>query len=337
MHKEIKLSLIICTYQRPIPVCSLLDSVLQQTRIPDEILIVDASLTNATELALAEKKYNLPIKYIMVDDEHRGLTRQRNYGISLVSSDIDIVAFLDDDIVLEPEYFKLLLTPYKDKEIVGVGGYIINENKWQVYEQNKDYGISHYCYDGWVCKDSSRIILRKRLGLMSKTPPCVMGAFSNGRSVSGFPPSGEIYPAEYFMGGVASYRKSIFNHIRFSPYFEGYGLYEDLDFTLRASKLGKLVVHTGAQLHHYHDAGGRPNKYKYGKMVIRNGYYVWKIKYPKATFEGWWKFYAIAWLQTVIRYSNVITGPKRLEAITEAWGRTCGLFSLLFSKPKRVD
>jgi hypothetical protein len=37
-------------------------------------------------------------------------------------------------------------------------------------------------------------------------------------------------------------------------------------------------LNTAAQLHHYHDVQGRPNQYQYGKMVVRNGWYVWRVK-----------------------------------------------------------
>jgi carbohydrate-selective porin OprB len=53
-------------------------------------------------------------------------------------------------------------------------------------------------------------------------------------------------------------------------------LYEDADFALRVSKIG-VYLNTAAQLHHYHDVQGN-NQYQYGKMVVRNGWYVWRVK-----------------------------------------------------------
>src|SRR5690606_18527823 len=125
-------------------------------------------------------------------------------------------------------------------------------------------------YDGWVRKLGERNNLRKRLGLLSDMPPGYMPESSNGFSIGFLPPSGKVYPVEFFMGGVASYKKSLFKKIKFSAYFEGYGLYEDMDFCLRASQVGQLYVNTAAQLYHYHEEEGRPNKFQYGKMVVRN-------------------------------------------------------------------
>ena len=334
------LSLIICTYMRPQAVCTLLDSVCEQTLQPNEILIVDGSTDNYTELTIKEKRYNLPIHYHAVPPEHRGLTRQRNYGIAHVEKGCDLVAFLDDDVVLLPDYFKRIVEPFTDTEMVGVGGYILdheNPNAWRQLNEGEKPNPDEYVYDGWARKDASRMILRRRLGLAPDTPPCIMPEFSNGRSVGNLPPNGKVYHAEYFMGGVSVFRRSLFEKQRFSPYFEGYGLYEDLDFTLRASFIGKECVHTGACLYHYHDPGGRPNQFKYGKMVIRNGWYVWRLKYPKPRIKARMKWYAIELLQTTIRYGNVFSTSDQWGALSEAWGRTVGLFSVMFNPPKRID
>jgi GT2 family glycosyltransferase len=148
------------------------------------------------------------------------------------------------------------------------------------------------------------------------------------------PLSGKTYPVEMLMGGVASFKKEVFNQLQFSTYFEGYGLYEDADFSLRVSKLGNLYLNTAAQLFHYHDAAGRPNQYHYGKMVVRNGWYVWRVKNPNPTFLYRYKWNAITLLLTLIRYTNVVTTSKRKEALTEAIGRTVGWWSLIINKPK---
>mgnify|MGYP000720838582 CR=1 FL=1 len=188
--------------------------------------------------------------------------------------------------------------------------------------------------NGFKRKLGSRNVLRKKLGLLSDRPPGFMPDFSNGFSTGFLPPSGKIYPVEYFMGGVASYRKKLFEKIRFSPYFEGYGLYEDMDFCLRASKIGQLYVNTAAQLHHLHEEAGRPNKFNYGKMVVRNGWFVWRVKNPNPSLNVKLKWHAITLLLMTIRFTNTFTTSKRKEAFTEALGRKMGWLSLFFNEPK---
>jgi GT2 family glycosyltransferase len=194
--------------------------------------------------------------------------------------------------------------------------------------------IDEFYYDGWKRKDGSRFIMRKRFGLDSNVPPGFSPEFSHGRSLGFLPPSGKIYEVGQLMGGVSSFRKSVFETFQFSTYFEGYGLYEDADFTLRVSKTGKLYLNTAARLGHYHDESGRPNKYHYGKMVVRNGWYVWHIKNPKPDRNAILKWHAITILLTAIRFSNIFTTNQKKAAFTEALGRTAGWWSLFFNTPK---
>lgn len=329
--EQMNLALIICTLKRPKALLRLLHSVEKQTQYPAQIVVVDASEDLQTQVVCAENHFE-NLTYFQVSEEDRGLTKQRNFGVSKTAENIDIIAFLDDDIVLQPDYFEKILEVYsRFPNALGVGGYISNEVIW---EKGSAPTADFFQYDGYYRKDGSRFLLRKKLGLAPDRPPAHLPDFSHGRSVSFLPPSGKVYEVEQFMGGVASYRKSVFDTIQFSIYFEGYGLYEDADFTLRLSKLGKLYVHTGAQVAHHHDTSGRPDPYKYGKMVVRNGWYIWRVKFPKPTLKARFKWHATSFLLTLIRYGNMLNTKNKKQALKEAFGRTIGWFSLGFNKPK---
>lgn len=325
-------SLVVCTYQRPKALLDLLNSVRQQSRYPDQILIIDGSLDSATEKSLNQSKFQ-NLEYHLVAEQDRGLTRQRNYGIEKIASNIEIICFLDDDITLEPDYFEKLIGTYSSfPDAIGVGGYITNEVSWE--ESDRSAAVNEIKMDGFIRKLGSRNLFRKRLGLLSDQPPGIMPEFSNGLSIGFLPPSGKIYSVEYFMGGVASYRKNLFRKIKFSEYFDGYGLYEDMDFCLRASKIGQLYVNTAARVAHYHEQAGRPDEFKYGQMVIRNGWYVWRVKYPSPGLKARMKWHCTAFLLTLVRLGNVISTSKRKEAFLESAGRIAGWWSLLANSPK---
>ncbi|WP_284651843.1 glycosyltransferase family 2 protein [Flavobacterium terrisoli] len=327
-------TLIICTYMRPNPLLKLLESVKLQTVYPNEILIIDGSTSPETEAVLKQNPFQ-NLHYFLVTDKDRGLTKQRNFGIAKTADTADIICFLDDDTILESNYFEEILRAYEvHPEALGVGGFITNEVVWEKVSEDYKPTIEEFFYDGWKKKDGSRFVLRKKLGLDTDTKPGFLPEFSNGRSISFLPPTGKIYEVEQLMGGVSSFRKSVFESFSFSTYFEGYGLYEDADFTLRLSKTGKLFVNTNARLGHYHDESGRPNKYSYGKMVVRNGWYVWRVKYPNPSLKARFKWNAIILLLTFIRFSNIFTTNKRKEALTEFWGRLVGWMSLFFNQPK---
>ncbi|PSL03958.1 glycosyltransferase family 2 protein [Cecembia rubra] len=329
-----KISLIICTYMRPQAVVKLLKSVDNQTYIPNEILIIDGSTDDATEMAIKEEDFRFNVSYFLVDSSHRGLTRQRNFGVSKVSSDADFIAFLDDDLVLEPNYFEEVEKTFiQYPNAVGVGGIDLKDNSYKPLDAAKSYPrFEYYILDGWVKKEPLRYKARKFFGLMPELQPDLIPDYSHGRS--GFPLNGKVYEVEHFMGGIATYKKNIFDKISFSSYFEGYGLYEDFDFCVRALSYGKLYVNTNAQVWHYHEPGGRPNKYKYGKMVVRNGWYVWKQRFPQNSLKARFKWHATDFLLAQIRLLNVITGPDRKGAFQEYLGRTIGWFSLWFDPPK---
>lgn len=317
---------------RPQPLLKLLQSVAAQTLYPNTILIIDGSTDGKTEAVLKANTFDA-LSYYKVDAANRGLTKQRNYGINLLNDNTEIICFLDDDTILTPNYFEALINTYKTKpNALAVGGYITNEIDWQT--QTTENNNNYFYYDGWQRIEPLRFKIRRVFGVLPDAPPGFMPTFSHGRSVSFLPPSGKVYPVEQIMGGVASYKKEIFNSLSFSNYFIGYGLYEDADFSLRLAKLGKLYINTAAQLAHYHDASGRPNKYSYGKMVLRNGWYVWRVKYNNPTLKARFKWHVTAILLTKVRLLNVITTTNRKEAFTESLGRIAGWFSLLFNAPK---
>ncbi|MDD5151090.1 MAG: glycosyltransferase family 2 protein, partial [Flavobacterium sp.] len=174
-----KFSLIICTYMRPQSVLQLLQSVQEQTLYPNEILIIDGSTNDETELILAENPFP-NVHYFAVSPENRGLTRQRNYGIERVGSsrnltlnEIEVVCFLDDDTILEKDYFKEIIQTFEaNPSISGVGGVAINENSWTLAEANKIYSKHRYIQrDGYVYKEGQRNVVRNYLGLQSHLEP----------------------------------------------------------------------------------------------------------------------------------------------------------------------
>ena len=329
-----KFSLIICTYMRPQSLLQLLQSVQGQTLYPDEILIVDGSTNQETELVLNENPFK-NLHYFAVPPEHRGLTKQRNFGIERVGDAMEVVCFLDDDTVLEKDYFEeIMQTFHSNPGISGVGGEAINENSWSLSEPNKEYDSRrYYRWEGHVYKEGQRNVVRHYLGLQSHLGPGRMPDYSHGKTC-GFPLNGKTYEVDLLMGMSFNFRKKVVDSIRFSPYFEGYGLYEDADFSLRALQFGKNVINTKARLSHYHHPSGRPNQYHYGKMVVRNGWYVWRVKNPKPSLSAKLKWHSITILLTLIRFSNTFTTTKKKEALTEAMGRTIGWWSLWVNKPK---
>ena len=320
---------------RPQSLQQLLQSVQLQTVFPQEILIIDGSVNQETERMIAQKNV-ANLRYFLVAESFRGLTKQRNFGLDQVTTTSELVAFLDDDTELSPSYFEELINTFvNDPRVSGVGGIAVNENGWSLTVHDKKYDANRYLqFEGFVYKEGQRNVVRNYLGLHSNVGPGRMPEYSHGKTC-GFPLTGRIYEVDLLIGMSFAFRKKVFDSLRFSTYFEGYGLYEDADFSIRALQFGKNVINTKVQLNHYHHPSGRPNQYQYGKMVVRNGWYVWRTKNSKPALEHQLKWHAITLLLTGIRFSNILTGSSKKEAFTEAIGRTVGWWSLWFNSPKK--
>lgn len=101
VHDEMRefptVAVIIPTYNRAHLLAQSLESVLAQSRAPDEILVVDDGSTDDTADALAG--YDNRIRYLR--KSNGGVPSALNYG--LAATDADYVAFLDDDDLLLPD------------------------------------------------------------------------------------------------------------------------------------------------------------------------------------------------------------------------------------------
>jgi GT2 family glycosyltransferase len=340
MKPDVRLSLIVCTYRRATAVERLLQALAAQTRVPDETLVVDASPDDETQRVVETLigSGGLPsLGYFKAPPEHRGLTRQRNYGIERASG--DLIAFLDDDTIPEAEYFAETLSCFeRHAKAAGVGGFITNEVEW--WESNGPEGAQGgalFNWGAWERREALRWRLRRGLGLVSELPPGWMPPAGHGRPVGYLPPDGQDHEVEFLMGCSFTFRREVFRDERFSSYFEGYGLYEDMDFCLRAARRAPLYLCTRARLAHYHAPAGRPNQFRYGWMVVRNGWVVWRRRWPKPSLKGragWW---ATTMLLALCQFGDVLRGPQRSQSLTEGCGRVCAMASLLWKKPEQAD
>lgn len=324
------LSLIICTCHRPKQVERLLNALNVQTTL-QEIVIVDASSgpeTEAVVRALDAGRAAAQLHYHRVSSQHRGLTRQRNYGIAHAHG--DLIAFLDDDTVPEPDYFEQLLAcARRHPDAVGVGGYITGEPEWTSADPLSGTSLSVFRLGSWERREDLRWRVRRVLHLASPLPPGWMPRFGHGRSVTSIPPDGQDHQVEFFMGGACLWRRDLLEREQFSPLFEGYGLYEDLDFCVRAAEFGPLYFCTRARVAHYHAPSGRPSGLRFGQMVVRNGWIVWRRRWPTPPWPDRLRWWAITIVLILCRFGDVIRGPERKAAWSDALGRVWGITTFL--------
>jgi GT2 family glycosyltransferase len=111
-------SVIICAYTdaRWQQLLCAAESVRTQTTSVDELLIV---IDHNDELRHRAAQA-VPWARVVPSTGRAGLSGARNTGIA--ASTGEVVLFLDDDAVAEPDWVRHLLAPYRDPQVLGVGG-----------------------------------------------------------------------------------------------------------------------------------------------------------------------------------------------------------------------
>ena len=88
-----KLAFVVATKDRPKKLERMLRSLDNQTRRPDQIVVVDGSQNSCQKIT--QEFPRLAVSYDTFSPP--SATKQRNYGITRVRKDISLVGFLDDD------------------------------------------------------------------------------------------------------------------------------------------------------------------------------------------------------------------------------------------------
>lgn len=119
-------SVVICAHlpERQAQTCAAVQSVRAQSYQNREIIVV-VDHHPALHAALAAA---LPDVTVAENREEPGLSGARNTGVAIARG--DVVAFLDDDAVADPDWLKFLADSYADPAVIGVGGLILPG--WQV-------------------------------------------------------------------------------------------------------------------------------------------------------------------------------------------------------------
>ncbi|MEY9967929.1 glycosyltransferase involved in cell wall biosynthesis [Streptacidiphilus sp. MAP12-16] len=114
------LSVVICAYttDRWDDLSAAIESVQAQREPVDELLLV---VDHCPELAARARAEMCGVR-IVTNRERQGLSGARNSGVDVACG--DVVAFLDDDAVADPDWSGRLLSGYRDPRVLGVGGLV---------------------------------------------------------------------------------------------------------------------------------------------------------------------------------------------------------------------
>jgi GT2 family glycosyltransferase len=229
---------IIPTIGRADSLCRLLDSLANQSRLPDQIVIADGSADGKISQMLQETDWaanQLLVRRITVDPPNA--VRQRCAAIAATYG--EFLLLLDDDVVLEPDCLKEMLTAMSTEPDVVAVTADFNNQQWSQPTTL------------W------RWYLRLWFGLCD-------GEW-NGRVIGpllrfGYCPSpSQPSPMEWFGAGNTLIRRSAYEQAGgFSRFFlHRCTTNEDVDLGLKVGRVGRILLNPAARMAHLHAPSGR--------------------------------------------------------------------------------
>jgi len=299
-----QMAFVVATKDRPEDLRTMLRSMADQSHRPDQVVIVDSSA--APVQSVAEEFGGLNVKYIHVDQP--SASGQRNTGIRAVDEGMDLIAFLDDDAVLEAGSLEAMLDFWQAAP-AEMGGAAFN---WLNFEPTAG---------GWL----KRSALCRCLGLYSPVKGQVMP--SGWQTMAGV--VSETMMVQWLPSGASVWRKEIFKKFSFDEFFDGYSYLEDLDFSYSVGRIYKLAVVAGAGFSHYPSPSGRSGMVRFGKVEVRNRlYFVRKhgLSVPRC------------YLGLMIRMLMTLAGAfsrRWRQNLGRAWGNVLGLLQSIAYRPGR--
>ena len=238
-----------------------ISSILKQTLLPHEIIIVDSSENTKLNLLL---KRRFPIDHPKIKYVHSQvcLTAARNIGVQHSSG--DLVFFFDDDVILDKNYVTEVVKVFmndKDGKIGGVMGNITNMRR-----DTNSLGaiLKHLFFLGCSGDGKNRF---------SGLPTFVHGMK-------------QIMKTDFLSGCMMAYRREVLHEFVFDEKLgklSGYCYMEDVDFSYRASRKYTLVYTPFAKLEHYPSWLRREgnNQMMKNRQFISNHFYLFKKNSPK--------------------------------------------------------
>jgi glycosyltransferase involved in cell wall biosynthesis len=255
-----KISIVTPTFRRPDEIRAFLANIRLQSLQPFEIVIVDgiADTRSETEDVVEEIKSDYPISINFI--RHTGGTAiQRNVGIDTARG--DYIAFIDDDVRLDPDFLANVLNVFSadsDQKVGGVVG----------YRKNQYFRLS----------DSQRWRWYKRLKLLSIYEPGRYD-FQCGYPISNYmqAPFSGTRAVDFMTTACAVWRKEVFESgLRFHPFFRDYGVLEDAHLSLRAGKTWDLLQCGDALCEELNSPNGRTGRRQVGYKCVVNYYFVFQ-------------------------------------------------------------
>lgn len=265
-------TLVICTRNRPDDLARTLAGIdTQRVSFPLDLLVVDAGDPAAAlaSQSACRRVSRFPLRYVRYAGAP-SLARQRNLALDLLDASARVVFFVDDDVTLDPGYLETLWQVFEDcPDVLGAGGRIRRDTTR-------------------VPRSAAGRVYRRLFLLESRQPGRVLP--SGGESQTHTLDLQERTGVQWLSGCSCAYRPEAARRHRFDHRLEGYSLDEDLDFSYRVGRDGRLLLEPRATLVHHRSPRERHENRRYASdyLVHRYWFVEKNIRHPLRRLAFWW-------------------------------------------------
>ncbi len=263
MDSQLTWALVIPTYQREAVLLRCLQFAAQQTLLPKQIIVVDASpnweeTRNKVVQGLVAQHPKIDWQYMRA--KRASSATQRNQGIARVTA--DIVFLIDDDSFMYPECAEEVLRLYAQDTAHKVAGIM---PKLEALPPDNQLILK---------KAETKPTLVNKLKTMQHRLRALAKRFIKDDDIFipynfTFPKyplpkalqSMATHPVQMMHGARMSYRYEILKQVRFEETLERYAVNEDNDVCYRASLFGMLLHAQRARLCHIQHSEGRLTRF----------------------------------------------------------------------------
>jgi len=283
--KRPTLAVMIPTLNRPHDLRVTIETLLRQSVLPQELLIVDQSRTDESERAVRALLEGSPQGRSMALNYRRdpginGLAIARNVALDMNHS--EIILFLDDDVELEDDFIERLLEGYVEDPLVGgISGIITNYTPGALSHRLWQSIFVHGPF-----RDERQAIYHRAEELRH---------------------SGRI-PVTRFGGGLMSFRASAIAGVRFDDNLRGASEGEDVDYCMHLPPGTRLEIDPRARLMHNSSPAGRRSEH-WSAGVVRGTSYLYHRNWRSNRFSFGWLMTGFALIALLATLKQRSGGP----------------------------
>ena len=255
MKTVIPVSAIVATKDRAGVLQRMVETLLAQSEIPAELIIVDASVNDATELLAIGPFAGLGFKVLYLRASVMGAAVQRTQGIRASSQ--PYIWFLDDDIILEDHCTSRLWGGFRSRPDIGAVNAMITNQKYT--SPGTVTRLMYWCMHGKRLHSYAGMVIGPAWNLLPEDDDRLP----------------DYVEVEWLNTGCTMYNKAALPDPVFPDLFKGYSMLEDLTLSVRIAKTHRLLNARTARIYHDSQYGSyKSNVSEMARMELVNRHYV---------------------------------------------------------------